>query len=66
MWPEELAVRSSADHLRQLAKLRRALRLERQRGLAGHWSYDLARHAHLLRAYRSETAQYLAGARQGK
>lgn len=39
--------------------MRRALRLERQRGRAGHWAYDLARHAQLLRAYRSEVADYL-------
>jgi hypothetical protein len=60
VWPHELATQTPADHLRLLAKLRRALRAERRRGLAGHWAYDLARHAHLLRAYRCETAAYLA------
>jgi hypothetical protein len=35
------------------------LRVERQRGIAGHWTYDLARHARLLRAYRAETTAYL-------
>ncbi len=59
LWPSELRTMSRADHARLLAKLRRALRLERQRGLGGHWSYDLARHAQLLRAYRAETAAYL-------
>jgi hypothetical protein len=39
--------------------MRRALRIERQRGIAGHWAYDLARHAQLLSAYRAETADYL-------
>jgi len=39
-----------------LAKLRRALRAERRRGLAGHWSYDLNRHVGLLSAYRGEQA----------
>lgn len=34
--------------------LRRALRRERLRGIAGHWAYDLGRHAALLRAYRAE------------
>jgi hypothetical protein len=62
VWPHELATQTPADHLRLLAKLRRALRAERRRGLAGHWAYDLARHAHLLRAYRCETAVYLAKA----
>jgi hypothetical protein len=66
VWPHELATQTPADHLRLLAKLRRALRAERQRGLAGHWAYDLARHAHLLRAYRCETAAYLAKARKDR
>lgn len=60
LWPSELKTDTRADHLRLLACLRRALRLERQRGLAGHWAYDLTRHALLLRAYREETARYLA------
>lgn len=60
LWPSQLTVITAADHMRLLAILRRALRVERQRGLAGHWAYDLARHAHLLRAYRAETARYLA------
>jgi hypothetical protein len=59
LWPREIDVLSPADHARLLAKLRRALRAERQRGLGGHWAYDLARHAQLLRAYRAETAAYL-------
>jgi len=59
LWPSEIAAMSLADHARLLAKLRRALRAERQRGLGGHWTYDLARHAQLLRAYRAEAAAYL-------
>jgi hypothetical protein len=51
---EDIAVSSLAAHARLVAMLRRALRLERRRGLAGDWSYDLARHARLLEAYRSE------------
>jgi hypothetical protein len=61
LWPRELETRSESDHARLLAMMRRALRRERQRGLAGHWTYDLARHAHLLRAYRAEVAAYLHG-----
>ena len=60
LWPNEITTNNHTAHLRLLAKLRRALRGERQRGLGGHWAYDLARHAHLLRAYRAEMAAYLA------
>ncbi|WP_321506016.1 hypothetical protein [Breoghania sp.] len=37
-----------------VARLARALRGERRRGRAGHWSYDLNRHIALLQAYRAE------------
>jgi hypothetical protein len=37
-----------------VALLERALRAERRRGLAGHWTYDLARHLQLLDACRAE------------
>jgi len=59
LWPREIAAMSRADHARLLARLRRALRAERQKGIGGHWSYDLARHAQLLRAYRAECEAYL-------
>jgi hypothetical protein len=59
LWPHEIEVSNLAEHARLLARMRRALRLERQRGRAGHWSYDLARHALLLRAYRAEATDYL-------
>jgi len=62
LWPREIASLNSADHARLLARLRKALRAERQRGLSGHWTYDLVRHAQLLRAYRAETAAYLRAA----
>lgn len=58
VWPSELSVSDNATHARLLARMRRALRLERQRGLAGHWAYDLNRHALLLHAYRVEVALY--------
>jgi hypothetical protein len=60
LWPDEMNTASLSDHARLLARLRRALRAERQRGLAGNWTYDLARHAQLLSAYRTETADYLS------
>jgi hypothetical protein len=56
LWPRELADSSAEGNLRILAKLERALRAERRRGLAGHWSYDLNRHLGLLRAYKGELA----------
>jgi hypothetical protein len=63
LWPHEVHPPDLAAHASLLARMRRALRLERQRGLAGHWTYDLARHALLLQAYRAETAEYVRKAR---
>jgi hypothetical protein len=51
LWPQELADPSPQGGLRTLSKLRRALRAERRRGSAGHWSYELNRHLGLLSAY---------------
>lgn len=45
---------SAEARRRTLARLARALRMERQRGRAGHWSYDLNRHIALAQAYESE------------
>lgn len=59
LWPLEIVTSKTADHAGLLARLRKALRAERQRGVNGHWTYDLARHAQLLRAYRAEAAAYL-------
>ena len=56
LWPGELDDESPEGRRRILARLHRALRAERRRGLAGHWTYDLARHAELLRVYRMELA----------
>jgi len=56
LWPHELADESPEGRLRVVARLRKALRAERRRGLAGHWTYDLARHVELLRLYRAEAA----------
>jgi hypothetical protein len=56
LWPQELADESPQGRRLVLCKLRRALRAERRRGIAGHWTYDLARHVELLRVYRLELA----------
>lgn len=42
------------DRGQRLAKLAKALRHERERGRAGHWTYDLNRHIALAEAYRAE------------
>jgi hypothetical protein len=66
LWPHELVSNSLVEHATLLARMRRALRLERQRGRGGHWAYDVARHADLLRAYRAETADYLVKAESAR
>ena len=40
-----------------VARLKRALRSQRQLGRAGHWSYDLNRHFGLLQALKAELAR---------
>ena len=56
LWPHELDDESPAGRRSIVAKLARALRAERRRGIAGHWTYDLAHHVALLRVYRLELA----------
>jgi hypothetical protein len=56
VWPHELEDTPQA-RLQIVRKLERTLRAERRRGTAGHWTYDLARHAELLRLYREEVAR---------
>ncbi|MBX9685043.1 MAG: hypothetical protein K2X41_14780 [Hyphomicrobium sp.] len=56
LWPSQLEDVSITGRQRIVAVLARALRGERQRGLAGHWAYDLARHAALNRALQTERA----------
>lgn len=58
LWPHELADTSIAGRLAVLRLLRRALTSERQRGIAGRWDYDLARHRALVVALRREAADY--------
>jgi hypothetical protein len=56
VWPHEIEDDTLAGRERLLRRLRSALRAERRRGICGHWTYDLARHAELLRIYRDELA----------
>lgn len=52
--PSSLGDRSIAAAEIILARLRRALRAERRRAKAGHWTYDLNRHIALRQAYAAE------------
>ena len=56
MWPAEIADLSLSGRARIVARLARALREERRRGKAGHWAYNLARHAQLGSVWRQERA----------
>lgn len=58
--PETVADTSAAGRLRVLRLLARALRGERRRGRAGHWSYSLDRHLGLAQAWRAERAALAA------
>jgi hypothetical protein len=54
LWPGDVIALGDADRAGLVERLRQMLRNERKQGLARHWSYDLSRHAALLRAYRAE------------
>ena len=56
LWPIELADLSLEGRRRIIKTLERALRTERKRGRGGHWAYDLARHAALVRNWKCECA----------
>jgi hypothetical protein len=51
------------DPAQTIARLKRALRSQRQLGRGGHWSYDLNRHFGLLQALKAERARALAQTR---
>lgn len=53
--PDEIADDSPAATEAILVKLSRALRAERIRGRAGHWTYDLNRHLALSQAHAAES-----------
>ena len=54
LWPHEIEATDVIARSAIIRKLYAALRSERQRGVAGHWTYDLARHNQLVIAYRAE------------
>jgi hypothetical protein len=49
-----------------LARLERALRAERSRARAGHWTYDLNRHIALRQAWLAERARLATMRRRGR
>lgn len=61
--PEDLSPDTPAVASRICALLARALRQERNRGRAGHWTYSLDRHIGLAQAYRAERARLSAEGR---
>jgi hypothetical protein len=63
--PDELADATPRGRRRVLFRLARALRGERARGRAGHWTYDLDRHLGLIEAYRAERAALEDGRERG-
>lgn len=60
--PDDLRGAQAVVGRRICALLARALRAERNRGRAGHWTYDLNRHIGLAQALKAERAA-LAGCR---
>lgn len=52
--PEAIADGSRPNTVRVIAALERALRSERTRGRAGHWTYSLDRHIGLVQALAAE------------
>lgn len=52
----DLADLSAEGRRTIVRRLERALRAERRRGRAGHWTYDLNRHLALKRALEAERA----------
>ena len=60
--PDELAAADELSSQSIVLRLARALRGERARGRAGHWTYDLNRHIALAQAYRAEKLRLEAGA----
>ena len=61
--PADLNCLDSRAQRAILARLARALRSERNRGRAGHWTYDLNRHIALRQAYAAERRMLKAEAR---
>jgi hypothetical protein len=62
--PDEIAGSEPETTRRIVLKLARALRVERARGRAGHWTYDLNRHIGLMQAMKAEQERLASTARE--
>ena len=62
--PEDIFGPEPETTRRILLKLASALRTERARGRAGHWTYDLNRHMGLLQALKAEQKRLAQCARE--
>jgi hypothetical protein len=62
--PDDIVGAEPETTRRIVLKLARALRTERARGRAGHWTYDLNRHMGLLQALKAEQERLAAAARE--
>lgn len=60
MWPAEIDDLSLAGRRHIIRALERALRAERRRGRAGHFAYNISRHAALIANYKQERAALIA------
>jgi len=60
LWPHEVRDPAVGAVERIVKLLRKALRAERRRGQAGHWTYDLTRHLALSDALKKEEARLAA------
>jgi hypothetical protein len=60
LWPRDLRGEEPEATRCIVRRLAAALRAERNRGRAGHWSYDLNRHIALHQAYAAERARLAA------
>lgn len=63
--PDEIASPDPAVARAILARLARALRAERRRGRAGHWTYDMNRHIALMQAVAAERERLGRGSGRG-
>jgi hypothetical protein len=62
--PDEIAGSEPETTRRIVLKLAHALRVERARGRAGHWTYDLNRHIGLMQALKAEQERLASTARE--
>lgn len=60
IWPAEADDLSLSGRRHIIRCLARALRAERRRGLAGHFAYNINRHAGLITIYKQERAALIA------